>query len=99
MTTSGVLAVAAFLGLAGAGAGLYVQNRELARRIDALSLQPAPERAAAPGSPEHGDATGPVLEGTPASRAEVAGLRSAVEAVAARVTAQEQRAGAPAGAG
>jgi hypothetical protein len=94
MTTSSILAVAAFVGLAGAGAALFVQNRELARRLDDLSVQVVPsEHPAVPGN------DGPVLEGTPASRAEVADLRRSLDAVAERVTAQEKRAGAAPGKG
>jgi hypothetical protein len=100
MTTSGVLAVVAILGLAGAGTALHLENRDLARRLDDLSLQVAtvPEHPLASGPEGRGGASGPVLEGTPATRAEVADLRSALEAVASRVTAQEKRAGAAPGA-
>jgi hypothetical protein len=99
MTTSSVLAVAAFLGLAGAGTALYVQNRDLARRLDELKLEVArvPERPPAADGKERGDTGGPVLEGATASRAEVADLRRALAAVADRVTAAETRAGAAPG--
>lgn len=100
MTTSSVLAVAAILGLAGGGVALYVQHRELGRRLDELKLEVArvPERPAAAQPGERADAGGPVLEGATASRAEVADLRQALAAVAERVTAAEKRSGAPPGA-
>jgi hypothetical protein len=100
MSTSSVLAVAAFLGLAGAGAALYVQNRDLARRLDDLKLEVArvPERPPVAEPMGRGDTGGPVLEGATASRAEVADLRRTLETVAQRVTAAEQRAGAAPGA-
>ena len=101
MTTSGVLQLVAFLGLAGAGTALYVQNRDLTRRVEDLSLQAArvPEHPAPPGAAGKEATAGPVLEGAAASRAEVAEIRKSLDAVAKRVTAQEQRAGAAPGAG
>lgn len=92
MTTSGVLATVAILGLGGAGVGLYVQNRDLARRLDELAVQAAgrTERPAS-GAP----ASGPTLQGTPATHAEVVDLKQSLEGLARRLAAQEQRAGKP----
>lgn len=91
MTTSSVVAAVAFLGLGGATIGLYVQNRDLAKRVDELALQTSavPEHAAAP------SAGGPVLEGaagSPATQGELASLRQTVDALAARFQSQEARA-------
>ena len=99
MTASSVLAAVAFLALGGLGAGLYVQNRDLARRVDELAAAPPSSPAARAPAP----ADGPLLEGAagaPATQSDLAALRTSMEALAARVDAQETRAAkaAPGGA-
>ena len=92
MSTSMVIAAVAFVGLAGAGVGLYVQNRDLSARLDEMAVQTASARV------EQDKArfeTAPTLQGTPATHAEVVDLRQALDAVAARLAAQEKRIGKP----
>jgi hypothetical protein len=99
MTTSSLVAALAFLGLGGASIGLFVQNRDLAKRVDELALQAPAVAEHVPAAP----ADGAILEGaagSPATQAEVASLRQSVDALAARVQSQEARSGksAPGGA-
>lgn len=88
MTLSSMAAALAFLGLGGASIGLYVQNRDLARRVDELALpaSAALERPPVPG------AEGPMLQGSQVSPSDFASLRQTVDALAARVQGQEARA-------
>jgi hypothetical protein len=99
MSTTAVVTTAALIGLGAAGVGLYLQNRDLSRRLDEVALQAAavPERAPLP-APE-----GPVLEGavaSPATQGDLAAMRQTVAALATRVAQQEERAAqaGPAGA-
>ncbi len=91
-----LLAWSAVLALGGASAALYARSRDLERRLDALSAE-------APGAgsrdPVERAVGAPTLEGAPADRVEVAGLREQVEALERRVAGAEQRLSAGPGPG
>lgn len=85
MRTASVLVASALLGLAGATLLLHARTRELEQRLDTLRTdlaRPGERREATPA------ASGPVLEGAPATAAEVSALRRDLEAQVAGLAAR-----------